>query len=87
MGAGQDHKFARVFMTGDSQAVRLPREFRFSTDRVAIRKEGDSVILTPPYRDWADYFERAPRVSEDFIAAMEEMRGTSLPLEDREKLD
>ena len=82
-----ERMFARVFMTGNSQAVRLPREFRFYVDKVAIRREGGNVILSPPYKDWADYFERAPRVGEDFTAAMEEMRGNPLPLEKREPFD
>ena len=82
-----ERKFARVFMTGNSQAVRLPQEFRFNTDKVAIRREGGNVILSPPYEDWADYFERAPRVGEDFVAKMEEMRRNPLPLEERESFD
>ena len=79
--------FARVFMTENSQAVRLPREFRFDVDRVVIRREGDRVILSPPYRDWADYLQNAPRAGDDFRAAMAEMRGNPLPLENREQLD
>ena len=80
-------KFARVFMTGRSQAVRLPQEFRFDTDRVAIRREGANVILSPPYKDWTDYFARAPKVGEDFVAVMEERRRDLLPLEEREPFD
>lgn len=80
-------RFARVFVTGRSQAVRLPREFRFDTDRVAIRREGANVILSPPYQDWADYLERAPKVGDDFAAAVEELRRTPLPLEEREPFD
>lgn len=38
---------ARVFWTGRSQAVRLPREFRFQTEEVAIHREGDRVVLEP----------------------------------------
>ena len=38
---------AKVFTHGGSQAVRLPKAFRFSEAEVSIRKEGDSVILTP----------------------------------------
>jgi virulence-associated protein VagC len=38
---------ARVFWSGRSQAVRLPKAFRFSTKEVAIRHEGDSVVLEP----------------------------------------
>lgn len=51
---------------------------------MAIGQEGENEILTPPYQDWADYFDRAPRVSEDFIAAMKEMGRGSLPLGNRE---
>lgn len=38
---------AKIFMNGDSQAVRLPKEFRFQGKEVYIRKDGDRVILTP----------------------------------------
>ena len=82
-----ERKFARVFMTGRSQAVRLPQEFRFDTDRVAIRREGPNVILSPPYKDWADYLARAPKAGEDFVAAIEERRRDLLPLEEREPFD
>lgn len=40
-------KRAKVFWTGRSQAVRLPKEFRFEDGEVAIRREGDRVILEP----------------------------------------
>ncbi|MEK6787807.1 MAG: type II toxin-antitoxin system VapB family antitoxin [Pseudomonadota bacterium] len=39
--------FARVFQSGNSQAVRLPREFRFDVDRVEIFRRGDEVVLRP----------------------------------------
>ena len=80
-------KFARVFMNGRSQAVRLPREFRFNTDRVGIRREGCNVILSPLYEDWDDYFTNAPRVDNDFVEAMLGARRDLMPLEDRELLD
>lgn len=38
---------AKVFWTGRSQAVRLPKEFRFSTEEVAIHREGERVVLEP----------------------------------------
>ena len=41
---------ARIFKVGGSQAVRLPKAFRFRGDRVRIRKEGDAVILEPVER-------------------------------------
>jgi len=48
---------AKVFETGRSQAVRLPKEFRFNTSEVFIRKDGNSVVLTPkPDITWEAFF-------------------------------
>ncbi|MXX28676.1 MAG: AbrB/MazE/SpoVT family DNA-binding domain-containing protein [Gammaproteobacteria bacterium] len=80
-------KTARIFMNGRSQAVRLPKEFRFDTDRVAIRREGDNVILSPVYEDWDDYLENAPSAGADFAAAVAEARSSLLPLESRERFE
>ena len=44
---------AKVFWSGRSQAVRLPKAFRFESDEVRIRRHGDAVILEPVARDWA----------------------------------
>jgi antitoxin VapB len=38
---------AKIFMNGKSQAVRLPKEFRFDGDEVVIKKVGDAVMLFP----------------------------------------
>lgn len=40
-------KTAKVFQQGNSQAVRLPKEFRFQDDEIFIRKQGDTVMLIP----------------------------------------
>ena len=80
-------KIARVFMTGRSQAVRLPKEFRFDTDRVLIRREGRNVVLSPIFKDWDDYFKNGASFTEDFFEAMDELRNTHLPLEEREPFD
>lgn len=40
-------KRAKVFWSGRSQAVRLPKEFRFDTDTVLVRRDGDALILEP----------------------------------------
>jgi antitoxin VapB len=40
-------QFAKVFRSGNSQAVRLPKEFRFEVDEVEFSREGDAVILRP----------------------------------------
>jgi antitoxin VapB len=57
---------ARVFTTGRSQAVRLPKEFRFDTDTVLVHREGSSVVLEP-VRDWPEgYVESFSGISDDF---------------------
>lgn len=63
-------KIAKLFKNGNSQAVRLPQEFRFEGDRVKIRKEGNLVILEPLVFDvkvWLAELRRHP-LSDDFMA-------------------
>ncbi len=79
--------FARVFMSGRSQAVRLPKEFRFDVDRVLIRREGRHVVLSPPFKDWEDYWKNGTRFTDDFYEVMEELDRDLLPLEERESFD
>lgn len=62
-------KTAKVFMNGNSQAVRLPQEFRFEGKEVYIRKEGDEVILSPKPQLWRDFFESPLCVTSDFMTA------------------
>jgi antitoxin VapB len=59
MGA---HKTAKLFTHGGSQAVRLPKEFRFDGSEVRIRKEGDKVILEPTARDMAAFWAELDRL-------------------------
>ena len=59
-------KRAKVFWTGRSQAVRLPKEFRFESETVSVRREGKAVILEPT-DDWPDgYVESFAGVPRDF---------------------
>jgi antitoxin VapB len=54
---------ARVFKTGRSQAVRLPKEFRFDGDTVFVHREGDTVVLEPAHEwppDWIESFAGIP---------------------------
>lgn len=45
---------AKIFMSGRSQAVRLPKAMRFDVDEVIVKRVGDSLLLTPIQRDWAE---------------------------------
>ncbi|TIR26924.1 MAG: AbrB/MazE/SpoVT family DNA-binding domain-containing protein [Mesorhizobium sp.] len=60
---------AKVFWSGRSQAVRLPKEFRFDTEEVSIRRHGQSVILEPIAQDWAWLEQVTGTLDDDFIEA------------------
>jgi len=58
---------AKLFKNGRSQAVRLPREFRFSGDEVYIEKRGAEVILRPKKVDWQEFFATPSPFPKDFL--------------------
>ncbi len=61
-------KKAKLFQNGQSQAVRLPKEFRFKTSEVFIKKQGDSVLLTPLDQDpWGPLLHSLNQFSKDFM--------------------
>ena len=64
---------AKVFVTGRSQAVRIPKQYRFSTDEVYIEREGERIILSPKPKTWAQYFVSARHFSEDFPDTIEDV--------------
>jgi antitoxin VapB len=49
---------AKLFQNGRSQAVRLPREFRFEGDRVRIRRVAEGVLLQPVIQDPKEWFRK-----------------------------
>ncbi|HXV98244.1 MAG TPA: type II toxin-antitoxin system VapB family antitoxin [Anaerolineae bacterium] len=65
-------KTAKLFQNGQSQAVRLPKEFRFKDDRVFIKKVGDAVILIPYQNPWQSLFDSLDQFSDDFIESREQ---------------
>jgi len=62
-----EHQIAKIFMNGRSQAVRLPKEFRFDTDEVYITKQGSSVIITEKKPTWDEFFDSKPVFNDDFL--------------------
>lgn len=60
---------AKLFRNGRSQAVRLPREFRFEGDRVRVRRAGRGVLVEPMFANVAEWFAELDRVgAEPFMA-------------------
>ncbi len=56
---------AKLFTNGRSQAVRLPREFRFEGDEVFIRRDGNEVILSPRPNSWENFFDSGNTTTDD----------------------
>lgn len=78
---------AKVFMNGRSQAVRLPAEYRFDCEQVAIRQLGRRLILSPRFTDWDDYWVNAARPSKEFVVAIRTRHDDEPPLEERVAFD
>lgn len=62
-----DH--AKLFWSGRSQAVRLPKMYRFEGGEVRVRRVGEAVILEPVARDWQWLDALAGPIDADFAAA------------------
>ncbi|WKZ34969.1 MAG: type II toxin-antitoxin system VapB family antitoxin [Anaerolineales bacterium] len=58
---------AKLFQNGKSQAVRLPKEFRFGSDRVYIKRIGEAVVLLPYQTPWSTLIESLSLFSADFM--------------------
>ena len=58
---------AKIFWTGRSQAVRLPKAFRVQGEEVRIRRQGAAIILEPIAQDWAWLDAIAGGMSDDFL--------------------
>lgn len=63
---------AKIFWSGRSQAVRLPKDYRFQGDEVRIRRHGSAVILEPMAEDWSWLDTIAGPLDDDFIRAVNE---------------
>lgn len=66
---------AKLFENGRSQAVRLPKEFRFEGGEVYVKRVGNAVVLLPSRDSWRSLFDSLELFSEDF------MEGRDQPLQ------
>ena len=79
MCAAPKAKTAKLFRNGRSQAVRLPREFRFDGDEVRIRQVGDTVLLEPLISDTRKWFEKLDRFKAKAFMKKENRRQPMTP--------
>lgn len=63
---------ARVFQTGRSQAVRLPKAFRFNADTVAVKAFGNGVLLLPLDNPWVIMQEALAEFEVGFVLERDE---------------
>lgn len=64
---------AKIFKNGRSQAVRLPKEFRFKGKEVFIRKEGSNIILSEKPDSWEEFFLTGNKPTSDFMQEREQL--------------
>jgi len=60
-------KTAKVFKSGNSQAVRIPKEFHLEGDEVEIQRKGSALILRPMKRSWAPLIDSLGKFTDDFM--------------------
>jgi antitoxin VapB len=65
-------KVAKLFKNGQSQAVRLPKEFRFEGGEVYIKKMGKVTILLSVKNAWAPLLNSLNKFSDDFMDSREQ---------------
>jgi antitoxin VapB len=68
---------AKIFKNGASQAVRLPKEFRFDSDEVCIKRVGSAVLLFPRSAAWDLMGQAIGNIGEDFMAERNQPRRAS----------
>ncbi len=61
-------KTAKLFQNGQSQAVRLPKEYRFEDDHVFVKKSGNAVVLLPARNSWDTLIHSLGKFTDDFMA-------------------
>ncbi len=65
-------KTAKLFQNGQSQAVRLPKEFRFDGDAVYIKKSGSAVVLIPLVNSWDSLIGSLDQFTGDYMAGRDQ---------------
>jgi antitoxin VapB len=60
-------KTAKVFKSGNSQAVRIPKEFHLEGEEVEIRRKGESLILRSKKQSWAALIDSLKKFTDDFM--------------------
>ena len=60
-------KKTKLFMSGNSQAVRIPREFQLEGDEVEIQRRGNTLVIRPKKQTWQPLTESLTMFTDDFM--------------------
>lgn len=72
---------AKIFQNGKSQAIRLPKEYRFQGTKVYVKRVGNAVVLIPEHNSWQTLVESLDQFSDDFMETRQQP-----PTQDRAEL-
>ncbi len=78
---------AKIFTTGRSQAVRLPKAFRFNTSEVTIERQGDAIILRPKVQSKEEWWDDMEKILASFEGMPEEIERDRSGLSDPVSFD
>jgi antitoxin VapB len=78
---------AKIFTTGRSQAVRLPKAFRFNTPEVTIERQGDAIILRPKVQSKEEWWDDMEKILAGFEGMPEEIERDRSGLSDPVSFD
>lgn len=73
-------RMAKVFRSGNSQAVRIPKDFQLRDREVEITRQGDALVLRPKRKSWAPLIRSLDRFTADYMA-----KGRRQPLRERRR--
>ncbi len=73
-------KTTRLFFSGNSQAVRIPKEFQIEGDEVEIQRRGNTLVLRPMKKSWAALTDSLKHFTRDFMES-----GRQQPLSQKRK--
>jgi antitoxin VapB len=65
---------AKIFRSGNSQAVRLPKEFQLDAKEVTIFRQDGDLVLRPVQKTWKEYLDHGRRLTEDFPDRIDDVR-------------
>ena len=60
-------KTAKIFRSGNCQAVRIPKEYQMAADEVEILKRGTALVLRPKGKSWAGFLQSLDKFTDDFM--------------------